>query len=356
MPRSLEALYKEGGARFGVDSCAPQFAAMRDGKIHLRALTKGHYPGIPMNTSQLPSITSIGYWSCTGAQNWGTESHRNEGLEITFLETGSMAFSVDAKNYELSRGHFTITRPWQLHKLGAPHIMPGKLHWLIMDLRVHRPNQEWRWPRWLSMTDEDRMELSKKLRHNENPVWDASPAISEAFRDIGECVARWPGPQLESLMIALLNRLFVEILVVLGAQCPPKNPHLASRPSMVEIFLRTLAEDPSIAREPWTLPQMANQCGMGITAFSGYCRSLVNAGGIDYLNQCRINHAAKEVREVPERPVTEIAFSGGFNSSQYFATVFGKRFKMTPSAYRRHPQPIVPAVENAHEASSTVGE
>jgi len=356
MANSSEPIYSEGRSRFGVDSCAPQSAAMRHGRIRLCALTKGHYPGIKIDPKQLPGITSLGYWSSSGAQNWGTESHRNEGLEITFLETGSMAFSVDANNYKLFRGHFTVTRPWQLHKLGAPHIMPGKLHWLILDLGVRRPNQEWRWPRWLSMTDDDRAELTKELRHNEKSVWNASPAICEVFRGLGECVVCWPGPQLESRMIALLNRLFVEILVVLGAQYLHKNPHLASRQSMVEIFLRTLAEKPGIAREPWTLPQMANQCGLGITAFSGYCRSLVNAGGIDYLNQCRIDHAAKEIREVPERPITEIAFSSGFNSSQYFATVFGKRFKMTPSAYRRHPQPIVPAVENAHDASSTVGE
>jgi AraC family L-rhamnose operon regulatory protein RhaS len=99
---------------------------MRDGRIRLCAHTKGHYP----------SITTIGHFSGVGAQYWGTESHRNEGLEITFFETGSMAFSVEPKNYELRPGHFTTTRPWQLHKLGAPDIGPGKLHWLIPTTRM----------------------------------------------------------------------------------------------------------------------------------------------------------------------------------------------------------------------------
>jgi AraC family L-rhamnose operon regulatory protein RhaS len=65
----------------------------------------------------------------------------------------------------------------------------------------------------------------------------------------------------------------------------------------------------------------------------------VNAGGIDYLNQCRLEHAAREIRENPERPITRIALDCGFNSSQYFATVFGRRFKMTPSAYRKRESP-----------------
>ena len=44
------------------------------------------------------------------------------------------------------------------------------------------------------MKDDDRIELSKELRHTENPVWNASPAIGEAFRSLGECTARWTAP------------------------------------------------------------------------------------------------------------------------------------------------------------------
>jgi AraC family L-rhamnose operon regulatory protein RhaS len=74
---------------------------------------------------------------------------------------------------------------------------------------------------------------------------------------------------------------------------------------------------------------------MGVTAFSTHCRSLVNAGGIDYLIQCRLHHAAREIRKKPHRQITAIALDCGFNSSQYFATVFGRRFKMTPRNYRK---------------------
>ncbi|MEI9960533.1 MAG: hypothetical protein WDM76_05170 [Limisphaerales bacterium] len=42
--------------------------------------------------------------------------------------------TADQKKHHLAPGHFTITRPWQLHKLGAPNIGPGRLHWLIVDV------------------------------------------------------------------------------------------------------------------------------------------------------------------------------------------------------------------------------
>lgn len=335
MSAAFDPIYREGAMRRRVDSCGPQFAAMREGKIRLQALTKGHYPGIKIGRETIPGINSIGHWSGVGAQDWGLEAHRNEGLEITFLETGAMAFSVETKNYELRPGHFTITRPWQLHQLGAPNIGPGMLHWLILDLGVRRPNQEWQWPSWLTLTDADRRELTRKLRQNENPVWEASPEVAATFSGLMECVARWPGAHLESRMINLLNRLFLAVLVALCEQQTHHNPQLTSRRRTVELFLRDLAGNAASRTRDWTLEEMARACGLGVTAFSKYCREIVNTGGIAYLNHCRLDQAARALRAEPHRNITEIAFGCGFHSSQYFATTFKSRFRLSPGNYRR---------------------
>lgn len=135
-------------------------------------------------------------------------------------------------------------------------------------------------------------------------------------------------------MIALLNRLFVEILITFGEQQSVQGPHSASQHTL-NLLLQDLAANSASAREPWTLPRMAIPCGMGATAFSNRCRSLVNAGRIHYLMQCRLHHAAKVILKKPHRPITEIALECGFNSSQYSATVFGRLFKLTPRDYRK---------------------
>jgi AraC-like DNA-binding protein len=334
MPKPVAPIYWGRTSRFEIDSCAPQSAAMRGGKIKLLALSKGHYPGIILLPDQLPGINNIGFWDGTGAQDWGLEAHRNEGIEITFLETGAMAFSVEAKQFELRSGHFTITRPWQLHKLGAPNIGPGKLHWLILDVGVRHPNQDWRWPRWVTLTPGDKAELTRKLRHNEHAVWDSSPEIAAAFRGLSDGVMKWKQPHVESRMITLLNQLLLGILTALTEQQQHENPELTSRRRTVDLFLRDLAANEASSSEPWTLEKMAAHCGMGITAFSKYCRLLVNIGPVEYLNQCRLDRAAHKLKENPAQSVTGIAFESGFNSSQYFATVFKRRFKTTPRAYR----------------------
>jgi AraC family L-rhamnose operon regulatory protein RhaS len=223
-----------------------------------------------------------------------------------------------------------------LHKLGAPNIGPGRLHWLILDVGVRRPNQDWRWPAWITLTPRDRAELTRKLRHNENPVWKSSPEIATGFRGLADCIRRWGQPRVESRMITLLNQLLLGILEALTQQQINQNPELTSRRRTVELFLRDLSSPTTTScREPWTLGTMAGQCGMGITAFTKYCRELVNTSPAEYLNQCRLDRAAQQIRTQPERSITDIAFENSFNSSQYFATAFRKRFKTTPRQFRR---------------------
>lgn len=307
---------------------------MRGGKIELHALSRGYYPGVLLKKGQLPGIASIGFWNGTGKQDWGLEAHRNEGVEICFLETGSMVFSVETKDFELRPGDFTVTRPWQLHKLGSPNIGPGKLHWLILDVGVRRPNQEWRLPSWLTLTRQDKAELVRKFRQNENPVWRSSPEITEAFRQISRGVIRWGQPQMESTLLNAMNHLFLGMLTALTQQQKDHHPELVSRRRTVELFLKDLADNQSSSREAWTLPKMARHCGLGITAFSKYCRQLVNISGVDYLNQCRLEHASSLLLKHPERSITEIAFDVGFNSSQYFATHFRRKFKTRPTEFK----------------------
>jgi AraC family L-rhamnose operon regulatory protein RhaS len=325
--------YRARRVRYEIDRCEPQNRAIETGKIHFHALTKGYYPGTPVPQNILPGLSSIGFWNAGGAQDWGLDTHRNEGIEIMFLETGTMAFSADQRNYNLRAGQFTITRPWQPHKLGAPNIGPGRLHWLILDVDVRRPHQSWNWPSWMVLTKDDLAELTRKLRHNENPVWNATPAIGQSFRELARTIEAWDQPHAISRMATYLNQLFLGILDALSEQQKQETPDLTSRQRTVELFLQEVENNRATASEPWTINSMAEHCSMGVTAFSKYCRELVNAGPMEFLNNCRLDRAAKQLREKKGLSITEIAMACGFNSSQYFATRFRQRFQVSPSQF-----------------------
>ena len=327
-------IYQTGADRFEIDNCAPQLKAMREGKIALHALSKGHYPGKRMNSNILPGLLNVGFWSCRRAQDWGLNPHRNEGIEIVFLETGGVGFEVDGRTHALRAGHLTLTRPWQLHKLGDPHIGRGCLYWLILDVGARRPNQEWKWPSWLVLDPHDLAELTGKLRHCEQSVWMTGPRVGQVFHELADCVLRWNGPRMASRLAVAVNRVLVELLETLDEHHDEELPAVDSRKRTVELFLRDLADNPASSAEPWSLATMSRQCGMGITALAKHCRELVNNGPMAYLNLCRLEHAAKALRARPGDPVTAIAMEAGFNSSQYFATAFRKRYRTTPLAYR----------------------
>jgi len=332
-PMSTQPTYQSGHQQYEIDRCEPQNRAVREGKIEFHALTKGHYPGTPVPENILPGLNSVGFWNAGGTQDWGLDPHRNEGIEIMFLETGSMVFTADQKQHHLRAGNFTITRPWQLHKLGAPNIGPGRLHWLILDVGVRRPHQNWSWPKWVVLTKDDLAELTRKLRHNENPVWTSTPAITHSFRELARSVTGWQKSHAVSRLAVSLNQLLIGILDALSEQQTQEDTQLTSHRRTVELFLRDLEQSRIDLSEPWTSDRMAQHCGMGVTAFSRYCREIVNAGPMEFLNLCRLELAGRKLREEPKLSVTDVAFACGFNSSQYFATRFRQHFQKSPSQF-----------------------
>lgn len=310
-----------------------QALAARTGKIHLSALSRGHFPGAIIPNDALPGLTSIGFWNGTGPQDWGVDAHRNKGVEIHFVETGNMAFLVDQRRFELGAGDLTVTTPWQWHQLGDPYVGPGRVHWLTIDVGVRNANDQWRWPDWVMLTPADLAELTHKLRRNKTPVGKSTPEIARIFQQTASCVVQWKNPHSVSRMMTCLNQLFVSLLDTPVTARHGERPDKDSSRQAVEFFLKGLQGDPANCEELQSLKQMAEQCGMGVTSFAKHTRDLVNAGPMEFLKQCRLNHAAKQLRERPSVSITDICFSNGFNSSQYFATCFRKQFKMSPREF-----------------------
>jgi AraC-like DNA-binding protein len=183
------------------------------------------------------------------------------------------------------------------------------------------------------LTRDDLAELTRKLRHNENPVWNSTPAITQSFRELARTVEAWDRPHAVSRLATYLNQLLLGILDALSEQQTQEIPDLTSRQRTVELFLHEVENNPATGRELWTINSMAEHCSMGVTAFSKYCRELVNAGPMEFLNRCRLDHAAHQLREQPGLSITDVAFANGFNSSQYFATRFRQRFHRSPSRF-----------------------
>lgn len=329
MGRSVP-IFSEGDHTYHADACEPLVRGAAAGEVTLNALTHGQYPGRPLPRHVLPEVKAVGYWDARHAQRWGLDWHRNEGVELTFLESGSLDFAVDAQRFRLRPGDLTITRPWQLHRVGDPNVGPGRLHWLILDVGVRRPHQSWRWPPWLVLTREVRDALTRLLRHNEQPVWHATAELRECVRQTARAV---DAADLSRLAVKI-NEMLLLVYETLQAQDPALDESLAGSQRTVALFLADLRENPAALAEEWTVRAMAARCGLGVTRFNGYCKSLTNMTPLQFLNHGRLDAAARLLRERPELGVTQVALACGFGSSQYFANAFRRRFECSPTSYR----------------------
>ena len=330
----LLPIYRDHDAVYEADTCRPIVQAVEAGQLQVESLARGHYPGRKLPSWALAGVRTVGFWDARRDADWGLDFHRNEGIEFTLLESGHLEFAVEGQEHQLGPGDLTVTRPWQLHRAGYPQIAAGRLHWLILDVGIRRPDQPWKWPSWIVLAKPDRDELTDILRHNEHPVWTGGTEIARCFRQIAAAVEADRDGCCASRLAVLINELLLLTLEMFRREDVTLDKALSGTRRTVELFLADLQDNLDQLEEEWTVREMAQRCGLGVTQFNAHCKRLTNMAPLQYINHLRLESAAILLVEQPGLTVTEVAVRCGFTSSQYFATVFRRRFGRSPRAYR----------------------
>lgn len=325
------AIFQDMDVTYRADTCEPLKAATRNGTLTLTGFGRNCYPGTELPPAVMPELSLSCVWDATRDQDWGLPAHRNEGVELGFLSGGRLDFQVENHKYSLTSGDLTLTRPWQPHKVGLPNITASRMHWLIIDVGVRRPSDTWKWPQWMVFSKDDLEHLTDLLRYNEQPVWKADKKIDACFEKLAEITAAKKPENVQTRLRLCINELFLELYELLRKKDIKLDPNLAATSRSVEMFLIALPEHLDY---PWTLEDMAEHCNLGRSRFTHHCKLLTNMTPVGYLNHCRVKKARKLLNENPRTSVTEIAFTCGFDSSQYFCRVFKQKTGKTPTDFR----------------------
>ena len=326
------ASYRANGRTFVADSCRALTDAAVAGAVQLHAIGRAGYPGRRLPASELPGLRSAGTWDAACAQGWGLPPHRNEGIEITFLASGEIAAQIENRSQTLHHGEFLITRPWQPHQLGNPHVGPSRLIWLILDVGVRRPHQNWRWPSWIILNRSDLAELTRCLRQNEQFIWPGSTEIRNCFLGIARALEKSEKDSDSSRLAVLINEALLAVLDNFRARQIPLRKSLVTTERTLRQFIAELGNS---LGESWTLEKMAASCHLGVTQFVHHFRQTTNYTPARYLMQARVQQAGKLLVSEPSRPIMEIALDCGFSSSQYFSNVFARHMGCCPRSFRR---------------------
>jgi AraC family L-rhamnose operon regulatory protein RhaS len=219
---------------------------------------------------------------------------------------------------------------------------PSTLAWFILDVGVRRPNQEWVWPSWLPMSQPDLQRLTQLLSHNERPVWPANRALIQAFSRLDKTL-RGGGTQPLSRIAICVTEVLIELAELLEQHDLVLDPRLSSTERTVDLFLQTLSDR---LAEDWTVDRMAKECGLGRTRFVHYCRQRVNVTPLELLQDLRIRRAT-ELLSAGELSVLDVALLCGYQSSQYFATVYRRHTGKTPTEAQQGASTAAPVLEVA---------
>jgi AraC family L-rhamnose operon regulatory protein RhaS len=323
--------YHEAGKTYLADNCRPLIEAAKAGHVTLHALGRAGYPGMRLGADRLQGLCSTGCWNAGPGQKWGLPLHRNEGIEISFLASGQTPITIGGKPGVLSHDEFMITRPWQPHQIGNPHIGACKLIWLIIDVGVRRPHQAWKWPDWVVLDRADLEMLTRFLRQNEQFIWPGSAEIRRCFLSLARALESDSAGGSTSRVAVRINELLLALLEIFQQQNILLRETLTSAERTVSLFLQELS---ATLDHPWTLESMAESCHLGVTRFVHYFRSQTNLTPVSYLNHARIQKACEMLACQPDATITDIGFACGFSSSQYFTNVFRRQIHHSPREYR----------------------
>lgn len=269
-----------------------------------------------------------GYWK--GEKRVRTLGpHRNPGLELVLVLNGSVSWDYEGRRVDVPPGHLSFTWPWQWHG-GYNNIVPSvELCWVTIPF-ARLPARA---------TTRVRLHASLGLRPAENrrvihclagagaPVIKASRLLRQLFPVAANRLRAEDGV-LSFETRALLLLVLWELVRSVEDAPPDRAPDARVR---VERLLPVLREQ---CAEAWTLERMASSCGMGRTHFTRMLKELTGDTPVQYLNRLRIERA-EALLGASDRSVLDVALACGFQSSQYFATVYRTFTGRAPRRARR---------------------
>lgn len=83
-----------------------------------------------------------------------------------------------------------------------------------------------------------------------------------------------------------------------------------------------------------SLSEISDYAGLSPAYLSSRFKEEVGVGVIEYLNQIRLEHAREMIAD-SSMPLKSIIYSVGFNSYPYFSRLFRKKYRISPSDYRK---------------------
>jgi AraC-like DNA-binding protein len=238
-------------------------------------------------------------------------SHRN-ALEICFLVRGRQTYRVGPDFFSLRGGDLFLTFPDETHSTGGLPEEKGILYWML--LAVPRRGHP-----FLGLPPSEAGVLIRALTGIGKRHFRGSWKIKEHLDAFTVLHHETKNPLRACAMANRAVAFLLEVIACGRASPPPERP----LGPVIEFIHNHLGDAPRI-------PELAERAGLSQARFKVRFKEETGVPPGEFVQRARIDEARRKLASGNE-PVTRIAFDLGFNSSQYFATVFKRYTGLSPS-------------------------
>ena len=281
--------------------------------VGIRARLSGVKVGLPL----AKSVSAI--FSHTASRvTW----HSHKQFELLFVLDGSTVYEFQGCDpIELAGGHFMMVPPGMMHRGEQDLRMPTTLIGIVLAFDARGATRN---------TPFTVRELGWLRRHFKANSLTVHPLGQDLRWIIVQLDKRLSGKKQDNDELSIAEMRLHVCSAISGAA-----RQLSAVDSQDSQFVVNAAIDymRNHLNEPFSVGKLVNHIGYGRSRLFELFRANTGMTPNDYLRRLRLE-AARELLSNTSRSVTEIAFKVGFNSSQYFSTVFLQYTGLTPTGFR----------------------
>lgn len=239
-------------------------------------------------------------------------------MEICYCSSGEQTYDVGGVQYRIKGGDIFVTYPGEWHGTGDHPEEKGELYWLIIRMDEKPGGRFLGWEG--RQAEEWRRRLLSLPRH-----FQGNRVLKRTLDSIFQLSGQGKDPFTRVRMQHLFTGYLLEVIDCSHRQTKDRTK---ARMEAIDRHIRDTMD------EPVTLQALADIAGLSLSRLKSWFREEMGSTPLDYVLRRKIK-AAKQLLRKPGPSVASIAYETGFQSAQYFATVFRKYTGMTPGEYRR---------------------
>lgn len=263
----------------------------------------------------IPALKSFGYY-CTNkaSESISHHMHKNQ-LELHYVVEGNQKFYIKNKEFSLTGNDMFVTSPNVPHSSGTSLMTMREVYWMHIDMSQTE--------NFLGLNAINGNFLKKELESLQNTVYtgkgEATKYIKNAFND------------LSSTDIGLQIRGYGNLLCFLYEAISFEIKDNKRIEENIKVTMNYITEN---IYNNISLEALSQISGLSISRFKYKFKQQVGISPRGYINTLKIEESKKLLKK--GYSVTDVAFTLGFNTSTYFATVFKQYTTISPSDFQKN--------------------